>query len=109
MAEDVQALEDVVREAGRGDAVGVGDALLVVVDEIEDCPDRAAWGAKEALRRKVGAQGGQAQAQVGGLPVDQGRTERLLAVADQGIKVGLGGRAGAFPSGQPSRSQVMNS
>lgn len=109
VAEDVEALQDVVRQAGRRDAVGVGDALLVVVDEGKDGPDRATRGAEEAVSGEVGADGGESQAEVGRLPVDQGSAEPLLAVADQGVKVGLGGRAGAFPSGQPSRSQVMNS
>lgn len=62
VAEDVEALQDVVRQAGRRDAVGVGDALLVVVDEGKDGPDRPGRSPQEPVSGEVRPEPGQAQA-----------------------------------------------
>lgn len=58
VAEDVDALQDVVGQAGGGHRVGVDDALLVVIDEGQDSPDRAAGCAEEAVSGEVTADSG---------------------------------------------------
>lgn len=110
VAEDVDRLEDVIRQTRRRDRVGIGDALFVVVNEGQHRPDRPARSAKEAVSGEVTSYGGQSQTQVGDFPVDRRGAEVLLAALDQLVDAGVGAAAGSFPSasGQPSRSQKMN-
>lgn len=62
VAEDVDRLEDVIRQTRRRDRVGIGDALFVVIDVGEDGPDRPARGAKKTVSGEVAADGSEAEA-----------------------------------------------